>query len=160
MNELKDQFLELAVIQQKKYDEIAELLKVDKSVLSKMWDEYKTEREYLASIRKIWQNKFEDVQFHDFKNWYENTPHKCHYCDITEAEINQLLQSNKISTKRNRGKKLEIDRKEPDAEYDNLNNLVFSCYWCNNAKTDTFSADEFMEVGKAIKNIWQKKLNE
>jgi hypothetical protein len=52
----------------------------------------------------------------------------------------------------------ELDRKEPNQSYDNIDNLVFACYWCNNAKTDTFTADEFKEVGKVFSLIWQKKL--
>lgn len=32
----------------------------------------------------------------------------------------------------------------------NANNCVFACYWCNNAKTDAFTDEEFMPIGKAI----------
>jgi 5-methylcytosine-specific restriction endonuclease McrA len=58
------------------------------------------------------------------------------------------------------GRKLELDRKDPDLTYENLNNLVLACYWCNNAKTDTFTNEEFMKVGEAFKAIWQKRLAE
>ncbi len=39
--------------------------------------------------------------------------------------------------------------------YDQLNNVVLACYWCNNAKTDTFTYEEFKEVGKVFANIWK-----
>ncbi|KOH46766.1 hypothetical protein NC99_04170 [Sunxiuqinia dokdonensis] len=37
---------------------------------------------------------------------------------------------------------------------------MFSCYWCNNAKTDTFSSEEFKIIGKEIGKIWEKRLTE
>jgi 5-methylcytosine-specific restriction endonuclease McrA len=59
-----------------------------------------------------------------------------------------------------RGKKLEFDRKISDASYDDLNNIVLACYWCNNAKTDTFTHEEFKEVGKVFANIWKNRFNQ
>lgn len=33
-----------------------------------------------------------------------------------------------------------------------------ACYWCNNAKTDEFTAEEFKEIGKEIRKIWDVRL--
>jgi len=81
---------------------------------------------------------------------------KCYYCKTSENELNQLRDKKLIRTKSYRGDKLEIDRKEPNEEY-YYDNLVLSCYWCNNAKTDEFSAGEFEIIGESIKSIWSSR---
>lgn len=161
--DIKSEFLKLAVVEQVKFDEIAKILCVDKAEVSKLWEKYKEDREYLSNLRKIWKSKFKNVStyesFWDFKKWHEETDKICCYCKITQEEINLLREKNLIETKRSRGFKLEIDRKLPNQEYDNIDNLVFSCYWCNNAKTDEFSYEEFLPIGKEIEIIWRKRLS-
>ena len=90
----------------------------------------------------------------------ESTERRCHYCKITEDEIDQLIRKNLITTKRltTRGRKLEIERLSPNEFYDNLNYLVLCCYWCNNAKTDEFTSEEFEQVGRLIGIIWKNRL--
>jgi len=155
---IKKQFLRLAVIEQKKYEEIAKELGVERKQLSKWWDELKNERDEITEIRKLWaRKKFTRLQFPDFYDWYIAQKQKCYYCGITEEEIRKLIDNKKIVTKRllTRGKRLELERKEPNKPYDDLENLVLCCYWCNNAKTDEFTEGEFrkigMEIGKALK---------
>ncbi len=164
MIDKQKKFLELAVVEQKKYSEIEDLLGIDRKTITRWWEELKEPRERLSEIRRLWKTKFKDTSsiksFWAFKNWYEKTEHKCFYCGITEEQINELFQKGKLFTKRNRGKKLEIERLSPNEPYENLNNLVFSCYWCNNAKTDTFTAKEFKNIGKEIGKIWEKRLRE
>ncbi len=164
MTNEQERYLELAVIEQRKFDEIAEILKIDRKKVSILWGELKEPRENLSKLRQIWKSKFKDTSnvesFWKFKSWYENTEHKCFYCGITEKQINQLFEKGKIYTKRNRGKKLEIERLLPDEPYENIENLVFSCYWCNNAKTDEFSEQEFKAIGQEIARIWKKRLEE
>lgn len=80
------------------------------------------------------------------------------FCEVTEDDLSKLWQNFPDLTKRNRGRKLEIERLEPNLPYNITSNLVFSCYWCNNAKTDTFTKDEFLKVGKVIENIWKERL--
>jgi 5-methylcytosine-specific restriction endonuclease McrA len=46
----------------------------------------------------------------------------------------------------------------PDLLYDETNNIVLACYWCNNAKTDTFTYEEFLRVGKVFAEIWKERL--
>ena len=162
MNNLKTEFLRLAVVELKKYSEIEKILKTDRKTLSKLWSKYKNDREYLSNLRKIWKSKFKETKTTDsfwaFKKWYEGTEKKCIYCGIKEERITELYNKNGKLTKRKRGRKLEIDRKKPNDDYENISNLVFSCYWCNNAKTDTFTYDEFLPIGKEIEKIWKKRL--
>lgn len=80
----------------------------------------------------------------------------CEYCKITEAEIAQLGEQGKLFKKSERGWSLEIDRKNSNFEY-TPENCVMACYWCNNAKTDEFTYEEFAKVGAAIKDIWQSR---
>lgn len=164
MTDLQEKYLELVVVEQKKFDEIAQILQIDRKEVSELWDKLKEPREKLSELRKIWKSKFKEVSntssFWEFKNWYERTERKCFYCGITEEQISKLFKSGKVYTKRNRGRKLEIERLSPNEPYENLENLVFSCYWCNNAKTDTFTSDEFKNIGKEIAKIWKKRLEE
>jgi len=128
MTEKQKEFLKLAVVGQKTYEQIEVELGIPRKVFSLWWDELKDERENLSKIRKVWRLKFNETDFWKFKNWYEKTKRECYYCGITENQISELFEKGKLYTKRKRGRKLEIDRKEPDEAYDNIENLVFSCY--------------------------------
>lgn len=98
---------------------------------------------------------------HDFVIFYgqNNTNRKCTYCNISESDIAKLQVEKKIYTKRiySRGTTMEVDKRDPQKGYQ-LDNLVMSCYWCNNAKTDEFDENEFMEIGAVISKIWQNRL--
>lgn len=161
MTEQQAAFLKLAVIDLEPYPSIAKKLNVPSSELTKWDKELKTERDLLAYLRNTWKRKFKnkEVDFWHFKQWMETTPKQCYYCEITEEQINELWQKYPELTKRTRGRKLEIDRKKPNEAYDNKENLVLCCYWCNNAKTDTFTEDEFRKVGQVIKAIWRNRLS-
>ena len=39
-----------------------------------------------------------------------------------------------------------------------LDNVVLACYWCNNAKTDEFSPNEFKEIARGINEVWKRRL--
>jgi len=36
-------------------------------------------------------------------------------------------------------------------------NIALCCYWCNNAKTDTFMVKEFKEIARGINIAWNMK---
>lgn len=160
MTKLQKQFLYLHVVEQEDYKTISMRLNVPGSTLSQWYEELKAERLVIAEIRKLWGRKKIKMPFNEFYKWYLSHEKKCHYCGITEQEIKELLDNNQLATKRiaTRGRKLELERKQPDIEYDNFENLAFACYWCNNAKTDTFTEEEFKEVGKVFSNIWKNRL--
>ena len=151
------------------YADIAATLNVSRADLTtwdnpkenKALDEYKKR---IATIKKLHTTKEIKCDFEEFYNWFQTKEKdkKCLYCGITEPELEKLfnIESEKglLLTKRKRGKKLELDRKVPDAKYTDLNNIVYACYWCNNAKTDTFTEEEFLKVGEIIGQIWKKRL--
>jgi hypothetical protein len=93
--------------------------------------------------------------------WWESTPRVCYYCSLPENFLEELHTLPGHINKRfpKRGKSLEIDRKQPDLPYSVIENLVLACYWCNNAKTDTFTEQEFVLLGQVFKGIWENRLN-
>lgn len=158
MTEQQKKFLQLAVIEGKKYDEIQDILGISRKEFAPWWNELKIEREAMANIRDKWKLKCPEIEFEAFRNWYTKASKNCYYCNISEYQIEKLWEIYPQLTKRNRGKSLEIERLKPNEKYSEINNLVFSCYWCNNAKTDTFTKDEFKKIGKVIQSIWQERL--
>jgi hypothetical protein len=92
MTEQQAEFLKLAVIEHKTYEKIAQTLSVPRSELTKWWEELKTEREALSLLRDVWKRKFTEMDFWHFKEWMETTPKQCHYCEITEQQIEDLWQ--------------------------------------------------------------------
>lgn len=108
---------------------------------------------------------FNLTTFDEFNNWFskEKFEKGCFYCGTTN-EMSETLYNMQIDGKRpnatrggKRSKRLELDRIDSNLPYDNLDNIVWCCYWCNNAKSNFFSKDEFgpiaQEIGKAIKKI-------
>lgn len=93
--------------------------------------------------------------------WYLNAPKVCRYCKIPETELLNLHKQPGHINKRwpSRGSALEIDRMQSDLPYTVIENLTLACYWCNNGKTDTFTFEESINVGKEIQKIWERRLN-
>jgi len=103
----------------------------------------------------------ENEQLYNLFQWWETTPKVCFYCSLPENALEDLHNQTGHINKRypQRGKSLEIDRKQAELPYSNIQNLVLACYWCNNAKTDTFTEQEFHKLGQVIKKIWENRLN-
>jgi len=129
----------------------------------------------ILDIEKI----FKDEQFKDKSNLFKNiysqsflkkekfyeiygddmSPRYCSYCGISEDQIEKLFNKDEIKTKRwaTRGRNMEVDRVQPNDEYNS--ELVLCCYWCNNAKTDEFSGDEFKNIiAPSIRMVWNQRL--
>lgn len=90
----------------------------------------------------------------------ENENRKCAYCGVPENKLDLLY-----TVRSGRGNRLEYDRIISRDNNDNkiaysLDNIVLACYWCNNAKTDTFSPKEFKPIAKGINQVWNEKLKE
>ncbi|WP_148789162.1 hypothetical protein [Campylobacter concisus] len=83
----------------------------------------------------------------------------CSYCGISLAQIEELGKKGKLNNKRSdtRGYTLEIDRMLPNLEY-SKKNCCMACYWCNNAKTDEFSPEEFKPIAEGIRKTWNERL--
>jgi hypothetical protein len=111
---------------------------------------------------------FNLTTFDQFYNWFnkESFEKGCFYCGTTNKTSEALYKIQQDGLRPDatrggkRGKRLELDRVDPNLPYDNLDNIVWCCYWCNNAKSNFFAKDEFepiaKEIGKAIKKIMEQ----
>ena len=118
MTEQQQKFLSLAFIKQEKYESISQQIGEKRETLSLWWEELKAEREELSTNRQMWRSKINNQElvkdtFENFQKWYLSADRKCHYCEISEEQTEQLWKLDKGLTKRKRGKVLEIDRKKP-----------------------------------------------
>jgi hypothetical protein len=101
---------------------------------------------------------FVNTKFSEFQSWFkmEEFSKGCHYCGTSNEKSFELYQMQRTGLRPDatrggkRGKRLELDRKDPFKSYDDLENVVWCCYWCNNAKSNFFTAEEFMPVAQAI----------
>ena len=159
LTKLQKDFIDTVYIQMKTFSQSSELLNVDISTIKQLNKELDYVWRPIAKVRDKWKSKKIIGNFWDFYYWYLTTKKCCNYCGITEEELKELHTIGISNKRTTRGKVLEIDRKIADEKYENLTNLTYSCYWCNNAKTDTFTEEEFKVIGKAISTVWKKRLN-
>lgn len=114
----------------------------------------------LSPYKLLFQDKM--ISEDEFVDFYKSDDfdRECHFCNIKESEIDKLILSQKINTKRlgTRGKKMEIERLKPNEGYVK-GNIALCCYWCNNAKTDEFSAKEFKPIGELLGQPLRNRLN-
>jgi len=89
----------------------------------------------------------------NFYQWYENQLKKqnwrCIYCGLsgnTKKHYQRWFRGGR------RGRSLEVDRIDSGKPY-SPENCVLACYPCNNAKSDVFSYEDFLEIGKAIHRV-------
>ncbi len=89
-------------------------------------------------------NRFIDLTFEQFLKFTEIS--ECHYCglEITWA---------KSSTNKN-GNNYNLDRKDNTVGY-TFSNCVVCCARCNRAKSNHFTYEEWVEIGKVIKSWTQ-----
>ena len=100
-----------------------------------------------------------------FYKWYEKQANlhggRCKYCHLpgdTKKYYNQHFRCDRKGLCR-RGINLEVDRKNNGEQY-SPSNCVLACYPCNNAKSDVFSYEEFLEIGQVIGEIKKRGVQE
>lgn len=149
------------------------------SVKSRKYDISDWQRLFDRSFDKYWEYKLEgqknDLNKNDCKSAYKeifkemlpkdkfnekffgkNSIRRCVYCGINEDQLSDICKQSKRS---GRGERLEYDRIDDDEDEDyKLENVELACYWCNNAKTDEFSPNEFKEIARGISEVWKKRL--
>ncbi len=140
-----------------------------------IWGKYDTVQDKINSILSRAKNTNEKA----IRSLLEEQNQYCFYCGITQEQIKELddrekniqskdqlyinllredqLEKNPGLTKRDHRKTLEVDQKDPHGGYVE-GNIVLACSWCNNAKTDTFTCDEFKEIAKGINIAWNTRL--
>ncbi len=122
----------------------------EESVASKRYSSIKQRVKSEYDIEEIWPRS-------DFIKWYLSKEKICCYCGCNTRELHEFYQITKFKRKKTRGKALEIERKS-DGKYC-PSNCDLCCHWCNNAKSDVFSYDEFLNIGKVIGDVIRSKIS-
>lgn len=102
---------------------------------------------------KCRQKKMGFKTYEAFVTWYNKRPKHCHYCQIQEVDVQEIVMRGLLTSARfpkmglnargrNRGKWLEVDRKNPNGNYTTAN-CVLACYFCNNDKSDIFNENQY-----------------
>jgi len=160
----KEQFVYLTSVEQLPYDVIAKKLNVSRRELSQWWEQTRSEREKIRTVRTLYNRKknlgLKKITFKKFYDWYIKQSQKCHYCHISQNEIDELFRRKLVRTSRKvtRGRRLELERIRPKIDYSRLTNLTLACYWCNNAKSDEFDDEEFKKIGLSIGKALKARL--
>lgn len=88
-----------------------------------------------------------DLSYEEFLEFTQTTV--CHYCDAA-------IPWAKHSTSGHNGCSYYLDRKDSFAGY-SKDNCVVCCSRCNQSKSNTFSYEEWLEIGKVIKRFEKKR---
>ena len=131
----------------------------DLDVAIKGW--WAVKKDGLDPYRAVHSEREMCISLVEFKDLFAKPSNElaCAYCHITEAEFKQLVNGGQVKTKRlrTRGISFELDCRVPELGYQ-ARNVVVCCYWCNNAKSDEFSPEEFQPVADALRQVWRGRL--
>jgi len=167
----EDQFYKSKIFEKKGLNELKNTFphlkpQISNWYKSRRYNEIQERKQFLLNKLKQMSEddniiQFTDGHLYELYLWWNDIPKQCHYCSLPDYLLETLRELPGHINKRypQRGRSLEIDRKISELPYTNINNLVLACYWCNNAKTDTFLYEEFIPIGHEIKKIWEKRLN-
>jgi hypothetical protein len=158
LNEQQKGFINAVYVECHTFQNTAALLGVDLPTIRQLNKDLEPIWRPITKVRNTWKSKNIGGSFWDFYHWHVNAPRSCRYCGITQEELNKLHRMGIENKRTTRGRTLEIDRKEANKDYSYLPNLTYCCYWCNNAKTDTFTEAEFELIGQAIGKVWKQRL--
>lgn len=113
-------------------------------------------KELYKELENSYVTDFEKVfAFEEFEQTINDE--KCCYCSITKDEIVQLANKHQLYKKNLRGWNMEVERFDSNLEY-TQENCAMACYWCNNAKTDEFTKEEFQPIANQIAEVWKARL--
>jgi 5-methylcytosine-specific restriction endonuclease McrA len=130
----------------------------DDAKYSKLNKEEKDELDKLLKRLDEKKGRWRNKRLRDlYKKMYGD---KCHYCKIPESKIAKIWKpiyskkkGNEIVSTR---KGLELEHKDGDKTNNSRKNLSLACPICNIAKSDQFNEEQFIRVGKVIKEIWEE----
>lgn len=90
----------------------------------------------------------------EFAEWVRENERACEYCQIDEVSLPLLGMKTQVGLPLQR---LGVDRVR-DGEGYHTGNIVWCCFGCNKAKSNTFSHEEMLVVGRGIREAWEKRL--
>jgi 5-methylcytosine-specific restriction endonuclease McrA len=102
-------------------------------------------------IRRNARNRSIDfpLLLEDFVSWFLESKKVCRYCGIPVERLRVVDKSKKMA------KRLSIDRIDNNRGYE-IDNIALACMLCNFIKSNIFTGDEMMEIGKKyIRPKWQ-----
>lgn len=148
-------FLKLHLFEDKNYANISEILDISIEKIREWWDELEPERKVINKSKQMFNSRkgkddfsmFEKLGSYDFYQWYKKQSGRCYYCKSEEYKLEALFHKEKgiLSTKRNRGRSLELERLDAKGNLYTPDNCVLACYFCNNHKSDIISEEDFMK---------------
>ena len=125
-------------------------------------------RAEFADFNKLYTRYFNEQReklFNDptkLLKWYNDQNGSCNYCAITQEELLKIVKNRggnltlNNKTKRSKGN-LEIEKLNPSEGY-TFDNSVLACPFCNNAKSNLISEDDWREFFKPAMQHYHKKL--
>ncbi|MFY0606427.1 MAG: hypothetical protein JXR10_06925 [Cyclobacteriaceae bacterium] len=136
----------------KKYQEIGDDYNEDRLQLSEWWETGTELREKIKRANQLFNSRIKNPDFKSFLNsgkraffeWFEKQPSECGYCGIEENKLEALFSGEKptLETKRRRGAKLELERRDSGSNEYSEENCIMACYLCNNHKSDLISEED------------------
>lgn len=162
------EFLIQHLTEGKTYEEISKANDIPRIKLSEWWETGKEIRGRIKRSNDIFNSRVGNPDFVFFKEkgkrfffeWYNEQERKCAYCGIEEWKLEKLFdfENGILGTKRGRGRKLELERRDAETNQYTPDNSSLACYLCNNHKSDLISeADHIKYFAKPIREYLEEK---
>lgn len=90
----------------------------------------------------------------EFASWMKGRARRCEYCHIHEEQLVLLGMKTQVGLPLQR---LGVDRVN-DKEGYTTKNIVWCCFGCNKAKSNTFTHQEMLKVGESVRVVWEARL--
>jgi len=90
----------------------------------------------------------------EFLEWSKKRLRKCAYCGIRDTDLAAVGLKTQIGRDLNA---VGVDRLDSSKDY-TIDNICLCCFACNKAKGNVFSDGEMRVIGKAVADVWQKRL--
>ena len=118
---------------------------------------YNTTRSNLASGFNRTHKGSPVIEFtlNEFVRWRRGTPQVCAYCHIHEEQIPLVGMRSQVQKL---VRVMGVDRVDSARGY-TLQNIVPSCFVCNQIKGDRFNKDEMQLIGGSIASVWKSRLD-
>ena len=133
-----------------KYKSLAEFYQTELEISKEELNHLKTDFKRFNDLYSRYFNEQRKELFEKPKAlliWYDKHKESCNYCRITQSQLHRIVESRngKLTlnqkTKRSKGT-LEIEKLDPNIGY-TFDNSVLSCPFCNNAKSNLISEDDW-----------------
>ena len=165
------EFLIQHLTEGKSYEEISRANDIPRTKLTEWWETGIDIRARIKRSNDAFNGRVNNTDFAFFKEkgkrfffeWYDKQERKCAYCGIEEWKLEKLFdfENGILGTKRGRGKKLELVRRDAKTNQYTPDNSLLACYLCNNHKSDLISEDDHIKYfAKPIREYLEEKYSQ